>query len=219
MKKKIGCLHAHYSNITYIEQAFASFDLELVHYVDPGLINRMTTDPSFDDPKAKAKVTEQLQWIMGNQVDAILITCTNYIAILDEDQLQPTVPIIKIDEPFFAELAKSDQPQALLFTNPASVEGTMRRLIAYSEHQGLALQHLEPRVIAHTFELIMQGKQEAYEHELCTYIRQLYAANPGIRISVAQLSMVNAANQVEHELGIEIGNPLKPLVKYILSSY
>lgn len=32
--KKIGCLHAHYSNIEYIQKAIASNDLELVHFVD-----------------------------------------------------------------------------------------------------------------------------------------------------------------------------------------
>lgn len=30
---KIGCLHAHYSNISYIEQAAAPIGLELIHFV------------------------------------------------------------------------------------------------------------------------------------------------------------------------------------------
>ncbi|WNR42076.1 hypothetical protein [Paenibacillus roseipurpureus] len=218
MRKKIGCLHAHYSNIAYIQQALATYELELVHYVDPGLISRITNDSSFNAEKATSKVTEQLRWIMGNQVDAILLTCTNYIALLDEEQLQPTVPIIKIDEPFFAQLAAINQPHVLLFTNPATVEGTIERLMAHTDKQGVSLLHLESHVIEDTFDLLMQGKQEAYEKVICSYIEQLHEDQPDIQISVAQLSMVNAASRMEQELGMNIGNPLKPLVKHILDA-
>lgn len=34
----IGCFHAHYSNIALVEETLAPYEVELVHYVDPGLI-------------------------------------------------------------------------------------------------------------------------------------------------------------------------------------
>ena len=42
--KKLGCLHAHYSNIEYIENAFSPYNIELVHFVDPGLMYQVTTN-------------------------------------------------------------------------------------------------------------------------------------------------------------------------------
>ena len=99
--KRLGCLHAHYSNIEYIENAFAPYNIELIHFVDPGLMNQVTKNKNFRESEAQRKVIEQIEWIAQCQVDAILITCTNYIALLQEDQLSITVPIIKIDEPFF----------------------------------------------------------------------------------------------------------------------
>ena len=89
---------------------------------------QVTTNKNFQESDAQRKVKEQIEWIAQCQVDAILITCTNYIAILQEDQLSISVPIIKIDEPFFDYICNIGQPQTILFTNPATVEGTMERL-------------------------------------------------------------------------------------------
>lgn len=40
LKRRVGCLHAHHSNIAYVERAFASYEVELIHFVDPGLMRR-----------------------------------------------------------------------------------------------------------------------------------------------------------------------------------
>ena len=82
MKKKIGCLHAHYTNIEYIETAFSKFDIEWLHFVDPGLMHRVSTDENFNNSDAQKKVKQQVEWIAECKVDAILITCTNYIAFI-----------------------------------------------------------------------------------------------------------------------------------------
>ena len=215
MKRKIGCLHAHYSNIEYIQNALASDELELVHFVDPGLISRMAADKQFDETKARSKVLEQVEWIAQTNVDAILITCTSYIALLAEDRLPTSIPIIKIDEPFFRLICKMTEPQILLFTNPATVHGTMRRLNEYAAAHDQPIGHIEARVIEHTFELIMQGKKEQYHVEVSAYIRNLLAFEKNKGVSVAQLSMVEAAETVERESNVNIGNPLKPLAAYV----
>jgi plasmid stability protein len=214
MKVKIGCLHAHYSNIACIEQAFASKGWELTHFVDPGLISRMAFGEHFGLAEAERKVMEQIEWIASTRVDAILITCTNYIAMLNEGRLNFPVPIIKIDEPFFQSVCRYSGPQLLLFTNPATVEGTMNRLHRYAAQHDRTIE-AEVRVIGNTFELLMQGKKEQYRDELSAYIRSLLASEPDKRLSVAQLSMVEAAGDTERESGRPVGNPLKTLVEYV----
>lgn len=133
MRKKIGCLHAHYTNIEYIEKAFSKFDIEWLHFVDPGLMHRVATDVKFTYSDAQEVVKAQVEWIAECKVDAILITCTNYIAFLNEEQLSLPMPIIKIDEPYFEQICQLQQPQVILFTNPATVEGTVKRLNAHAE--------------------------------------------------------------------------------------
>ncbi|KPU59558.1 hypothetical protein AN402_5476 [Bacillus wiedmannii] len=215
MRKRLGCLHAHYSNIEYIENAFSLFNIELIHFVDPALMYRVTLNDNFQESDAQFKVKEQIEWIAQCNVDAILITCTNYIAILQEDQLSISVPIIKIDEPFFDYLCNIQQPQTILFTNPATVEGTVERLKHHANNHQKSLD-LEVIVINSTFELIMQGLKEEYDQEIAKFLNQIIKDTKKV-ISVAQLSMVDASQQVEYKTSKTIINPLITLVSYIVN--
>lgn len=213
MGKKLGCLHAHYSNIDYIENALSSFDIELLHFVDPGLMHRIISDEKYIKSEARRKVNDQIEWIAECDVDAILITCTNYITILEEAPISASVPIIKIDEPFFESICHTSQPQIVLFTNPATVKGTMKRLNQY------AIDHKKPvdveaMVIENTFELIMKGLKEEYDREISKFLNQIYTDKKVI--SVAQLSMVDASQQFESETSQPIMNPLSPLISSIV---
>lgn len=215
LRKRLGCLHAHYSNIEYIENAFSLFNIELIHFVDPALMYRVTLNENFQESDAQFKVKEQIEWIAQCNVDAILITCTNYIAILQEDQLSISVPIIKIDEPFFDYLCNIQQPQTILFTNPATVEGTVERLKHHANNHQKSLD-LEVSVINSTFELIMQGLKEEYDQEIAKFLNQIIKDTKKV-ISVAQLSMVDASQQVEYKTSKTIINPLITLVSYIVN--
>lgn len=214
MKKRLGCLHAHYSNIEYIESAFSSYDMELIHFVDPGLMYRVTSNGNFHLEEAQEKVKEQLEWIAKCNVDAILITCTNYIAILQEEQLTTSVPIIKIDEPYFESICNSKQPQTILFTNPATVNGTMERLKDYAYIHQKTID-IEEIVINNTFDLIMQGLKKEYDQEVCNFLNK--SIHNGKTISVAQLSMVDASKEVEYMTSKHILNPLEPLIITIVN--
>lgn len=213
MKKKIACLHAHNSNISYIETALSPYDIELVHFVDPGLMHRVMNDKSFTLGDGEKKVKDQVDWIAQSGVEAILITCTNYIALLKEERLTVNVPIIKIDEPFFQGICQLEQKQTILFTNPDTVSGTMSRLHHYAQSQHKMLD-IEVKVIENTFELIMSGKNEEYNKAVRDYIKQLDTTQD---LSVAQLSMVAAAQQVEAEIAITITNPLNTLVSTMVT--
>ncbi|MDP5273251.1 hypothetical protein [Chengkuizengella axinellae] len=214
MKKRIGCLHAHYSNVQYIENALSEYDVELLHFVDPGLMNRVTSDHNFQNSDAQTKVKDQIEWIAQCKVDAILITCTNYIAILQEDQLSTSVPIIKIDEPYFEYICRTEKPQTIFFSNPATVEGTMERLKQYAKKKHKVID-TEVVVIKNSFELIMQGLKEEYNQEVSKSLKEKISEDK--MISVAQLSMVEAAKQVEQESSKFIINPLETLVSYIVN--
>jgi aspartate/glutamate racemase len=214
LKKRLGCLHAHYSNIEYIENALSSYDIELIHFVDPALMYRVTTDENFTEADARSKVKEQIEWIAQCNVDAILITCTNYIAILQEEELSISVPIIKIDEPYFEDICNISQPQTIIFTNPATVKGTMDRLHQYAyNHQKLV--DIEVMVINNAFELIMQGFKQKYNQEISKFLNEMIKGDK--MISVAQLSMVDASKKVEYETSKPIINPLEPLISSVVS--
>ncbi|BAK16230.1 hypothetical protein SSIL_1807 [Solibacillus silvestris StLB046] len=213
MRKRLGCLHAHYTNIEYIENALAPYNIELVHFVDPGLMNRLTSDQNFNEVDAQQKVKEQMEWVAQSNIDAILITCTNYIAILQEDHLSISVPIYKLDEPFLDFICNIQQPHTLLFTNAATVEGTMERLRLFADTYQKSL-NIEVVVLNNMFDLIMQGRKKEYDQEVARMLEQLIYEDK--IISVAQLSMVDAAQLVEAKTGRSITNPLRTFVTSIV---
>ncbi len=208
MKKRIGCLHAHYSNIDFIETALASYDVELSHFVDPGLMQRVSADQSFNESDAEIKVKEQVEWIAQCGVEAILITCTNYIALIKKDQLNIDMPIILIDEPFFEAICKIQERQMIVFTNPATVSGTMTRLQQFAK----VPLDIEVVVIENTFELVMSGRTKEYKQAVSSFLKKQIEDGEKV-ISVAQLSMVAAAEGTSPA----IIHPLNTLVSAIVS--
>lgn len=213
MKKRLGCLHAHHSNIDYIETALAMHEVELVHFVDSGFLYKVTQDEQFNEMDALVKVKEHLEWIVRCDVDAILITCTNMIAVLRDEHISLEVPIIKIDEPYFEVICREQQSQTLLFTNPATVTGTIERLQEYAKIHERTI-NFEIHVIENTFELLMQGEREAYNTAILRFLHETVQVQP--IISVTQLSMVDAAQQFSKATGIFIIHPLQPLINAIL---
>ncbi|WP_019241171.1 MULTISPECIES: hypothetical protein [Bacillus] len=214
---KLASLHAHFSNIHYIEQCLSSLPIESMHFVDPGLLMKVQSDEHFSDIAARRKVKEQIEWIAETNVDAILITCTNYIALLDEVVLDLSVPIIKIDEPYFSFVCSIEQPQIILFTNPATVTATMQRLKEYaiSHHK---LIDVEAVVIDDSFHLLMQGKKYEYNEKVTNFI-MLLMEDGEKNISVAQLSMVEAADRISENYNKMIMHPLKMLASTLTNTY
>lgn len=209
-KPRLGCLHAHHSNIGYIDTIIQDDTLEVIHFVEPGLLRRIGGDAEFSMEDAAAQVQRQVDWMTACGVDALLITCTNYIAAMPDEPSQRDVPIIKIDEPFFAYLLRQPPRHLLLFSNPDTVEGTMRRLQDYAASQGEAPQ-IEVEIIPNSFTLFMTGQTEAYNRAVAERLRELVRLNRFTSLSVGQLSMVDAAQRVAEETGHAIGNPLQPL--------
>ncbi|OAS15604.1 hypothetical protein [Paenibacillus oryzisoli] len=210
---RIGCFHAHYSNIEHIDIALRSLHVELIHYVDPGL-DRIKRDADFTAEMAQKKVLDTLNWITSNHVDAILITCTFFTAIYNEDVHHYSIPIISIDDPLFEEICQLDQPTVVAFTNPSTVQGTMKQLAAYAAKKGIALD-AAPVLLANTFDLIMQGKKHAYIEAVTQGLIDVIEANPTKRVVAAQLSMVPAAEAAEDQTKRIVGNQLVALATYM----
>ncbi|MCZ8513221.1 hypothetical protein O9H85_12445 [Paenibacillus filicis] len=211
--KKIGCLHAHHSNIEHIEEALRPYDVELVHFVDPGL-DRRKLDADFNDEMAEKKVKETLDWIAGCRVDAIMITCTFFTAVYREELHPCPVPVIKIDVPLFQDIVLRNEPSLLVFTNPNTVKGTLEQFNAFSKRAGTDIP-VETRLLDHTFELIMQGKKEQYIALVTEGLLQIAAENPDKLVAAAQLSMVPAARQAGKIMERWIGNPLDSLIRFM----
>lgn len=212
MTLTIGCYHAHYSNIDYIQQAMEPYDVELVHFVDPGL-DRRKTDADFPLDKAQDRIRDTLQWVGASHIDALLVTCTFFTAHMPE-RVDLPVPVVKIDDPLFEAICDSGRPPLLVFTNPATVQGTMDRLTEYAKKKEQPLS-VRAHLLEGTFELVMQGKQEAYLDIVAEGLGSAAKENPDQQVWAAQLSMAAAAKRAEEAGAGFIGNPLSVLARHM----
>ncbi|WP_315899154.1 HIT domain-containing protein [Paenibacillus cremeus] len=218
LPRTIACLHAHHSNIRYLDEAFAGTGMILKHFVDPGMIEHLRSGGQDALRRAGEKLLDQLAWMAGCEVDAIVITCTNYIAVLDtlpEDQRQLAIPVIPIDEPWFDALLALERKLVLAFTNPATVEGTMGRLRQYAAAKGVTL-HAEAAVTEDSFQLLMQGEVEAYHQRVEQFLREL-TEQAGAAVAISQLSMTEGAERIRRTSGLELIGPLGELYKRLMN--
>ncbi|PKJ52991.1 aspartate/glutamate racemase family protein [Bacillus sp. SN10] len=213
--KKLACLHAHHSNIEYIDRAFQFIEIEICHFVDSILSYRLKMERKFEREHARNNLKDIIQYIAGSDVDALLITCTDYITLLDEN-FKINIPILKIDEPFFEMICHVEEPQTILFTNRRTVSGTVERLNQYAQQNNKSI-HIKVEVINEIFELIMQGRKDEHDAKLEKYIYEIMKDRNEI-ISVAQLSMVDAASRVENVMEKKIINPMNALAEYCMQS-
>ena len=122
-----------------------------------------------------------------------------------------------MDEPYFEAICEIQEPQTIVFTNPDTVPGTMNRLQQFANLHQKTLD-IEVVVIENTFDLIMRGQKEEYVHEVSSALKKLVQNQQRV-VSVAQLSMVAAAQQVERETSMTIINPLDTLVSSIVKQF
>lgn len=213
--EKLACLHAHHSNIEYIDRALQSFGIEILHFVDPILSCILKKDYDFEKEQARNNLKDIIKYIAKSDVDTLLLTCTDYITLLDEN-FKIDIPILKIDEPFFEMICQVEEPQTILFTNNRTVSGTMERLRLYAQQNNKSIQ-VKVEVIEGIFELIMQGRKEEHDAKLEKYLYEIMKDRNEM-LSVAQLSMVDATTRVENIIGRNIINPLNALEEYCIQS-
>lgn len=211
--KKLTCLHAHHSNIPYIEDLLKPFPIEITHHVDSSLMDQIKNDPPFDIQLAQAKVNSQISWLENTHPDAILITCTNYIALMDSEKKSSSIPLIKIDEPFFEKICSVTAPQLVIFTNEDTVKGTMARLYNYAKNNEKNI-NIEVRVLPEAFSLIMRGFKNEHDAMVATFMEEMIQTKQKL-FAVAQLSMVDAARQMSAKHSLTILNPLDALTENI----
>ncbi len=208
---RIGCLHAHHGNIAYLEEALAPYAVVVSHFVDPALVRRIANDADFSPADAERRVRGQIAWMAESGLDGIIVTCTAYAAALPEEPIDGVAaPIITIDEPLFAAICQSAGPQAILFTNPGTVEGTMRRLMHHAATIGATIEpHVE--LIPDVFDLFMAGRQVDHDGMLAERLGAIAADGQYGAVFAAQLSMTTAARRVDAQGHRKIGNPLDAL--------
>ncbi|GLC78024.1 hypothetical protein [Lacrimispora brassicae] len=201
------CLHASRANIAVIDNALEHLPIKINHHVDEELIKMIREGEAQE--KLRLRVGKQINELIAQQPDFILITCTNYIALLEDISLGSEIPILKIDEVLFKELADIQEPLKIVFTNEATIQGTMDRLQRFCQME----QEIEILLIEDVFEWYLAGDIVSHNQKVLDTLLELDAVNH--TIAVAQLSLAYAAEMYNHLANKKVISPLSALEQYI----
>lgn len=218
-RARIACLHAHHGNIGYIDLLLAPYRAEAAHFVDPALVRRIGVDHHFSAEQAADRVRGQLRWIAESDVDGIIVTCTAYAASMPLLGIAGiTIPIVTIDEPFFAAISRAPNPQRILFTNAGTVEGTTRRLAEYADRHGA---RIAPRadLIPGAFDLFMAGRQNEHDALLTDRLLERARTLTDGSLFAGQLSMAASAREAARRSGVRILSPLDTLESALVTEF
>lgn len=185
MRPLMICLHAAESNVEIIEQSLSDIPFEIYHVVDTYLLTMIREQRPFNEQKDYA--FNKIMELIEQRPTFILITCTNYIVLLDQIELKTNIPILKIDELLFEQLKEVQAPIKMLFTNKQTIEGTMARL-----KQTIPSElDIEVIFIPEVFDWYLAGDRLRHDQKVLSTLLELDASQH--IIVVAQLSMANSA--------------------------
>ncbi len=201
----IICLHAAASNIEAVDGVLRDAGYTVEHEVDTILLEMIRGGEPVE--LQLNYVARRMQELIEHKPDCIFITCTNYIVLLYQFEVNCDVPILKIDELLFETLLRVEVPIKLLFTNEQTVSGTMERLMRYV---GRPL-NVDVVVVPHVFDMYITGDKVGHDAVLSRMLAGLSAeCMGGELLAVAQLSMAGAAEAFSEVNGVRVISPLTP---------
>lgn len=207
MQPLMICLHAANSNIEIIDRAIQGLPFRIQHEVDLTLIQLIRTKEPLEIQKAY--VQRKLHDLLRDEPAFIFITCTNYVALLDQFKLTLPVPIVKIDEILFEQMKDIQTPIQMLFSNKETIPGTMKRLHQFIP-TGLDIEIVQ---ISDVFEWFLAGHK--LEHDQKVLSKLLELATFEKTIIVAQLSMANVTEIYGKLSGNPVITPISALRSYM----
>ncbi|MEI5988915.1 hypothetical protein A5881_000402 [Enterococcus termitis] len=181
--KKMICIHAHASNIPYLIKVFQNHqDIHLAHYVLTDFLENFTTE----------NITGFIEEKVTENVTNVIITCTMYSNLLQQDFIKE-VPILRVEDPLVAHIVANSNKKELIFSNPKTVEQSMKKVETVYAEQKRTTDY-DVFIVPNAFDLIMRDQKEAYQRTLIDYLQENNRLFTG-DIYLMQLSMAIVSNK------------------------
>ncbi len=207
MRPRMICLHASEANVEIIDREMKEMPFDIKHEVDTHLLSMIRTKQPLE--LQKAYVVEELNKLTLQEPALLFVTCTNYVALLDEINVTTQFPILKIDEILYEQLKDIHNPIKMLFTNKETIRGTMQRFRQFVS-QDVEVEVLH---IPDVFDWYLAGDTLRHDQKVLTTLLELDAYEN--TVVVAQLSMSRIASIYSKLSGNEVLSPVTALKEYM----
>lgn len=190
MMKQIIGIHAHDSNISYMEALFNEDDIVKKHLI---------IKPQMDLEDQRKKLMALIKKELKSDVVGFMITCTVYASLIEESDIDG-VPIWKIEDPIIEAIIQDDHQKFLFFSNPDTVPLTMAKVKAGYQKKGKESDY-QVRLIPDSFPLIMSGQQAAYEEAIKEAIAPYLQEKGSVYLMQLSMSLLDGTDNVKTVYG------------------
>lgn len=194
MRQLIG-IHAHNSNISYMEALFNEDEIVKKHLV---------IKPQMDLDDQRKKLMALIKEELTSEVVGFMITCTVYASLIEASDIDG-VPIWKIEDPIIQAIIQDDHQKILFFSNPDTVALTMAKVEAAYQTKDKASDY-QVLLIPHSFPLIMSGQQLAYEEVIKEAIAPFIQGKCSVYLMQLSMSLLEGTDNVKTVYGMAKGS-------------
>ncbi|VTU40030.1 aspartate/glutamate racemase family protein [Variovorax sp. PBL-E5] len=187
---RIACLHTADSNIAIFETAAAEFGLAqdaLRHVVRPELL--LDAEKAGGLTPAIAEATGALLLSLGEDADAVLLTCSTLGPSIDAAMARSRVPMLRADAALADAAVDAGGKVVVLCAAGTTVAPTTALFEQAAQRTGA---RVDVRLVAGAWALFGQGDAQRYATSIADAATAAYAAGAD-SVALAQASMAPAA--------------------------
>jgi len=187
-------------------------DVDCFHMLDESVLqDLLRSGPS-------AAITRRITGLATLAADAgaelIVFTCSSTSPAIDTARQLVSVPIVKIDDPLYAQAATADGRVGLVCTTSSTVGPSQSLLAAHAREAGRQIES-ESLLCAAAFDALIQGRRELHDRLVTEAAASL--APRVDRIVLAQASLAHLAKPLAAQLGLPVLASPELLVQDVLA--
>lgn len=196
---RVALIHTTPFVLPAVEAACAALNskFEFFHSLDEAILYRMMKDgnsPELAEPWLKTLVDQAVR----GDAQAVIVTCSSLSPYVHAVNKQSPVPVIRVDEMMYRQVATLTRNPAVLMTNPTNE--TPAALMAKETEESLGLMHPIPiNICPGAFEALKAGDSQKHNQAVIREVDSLLKKHDAIMFSQISMARVRSLLPAEQQ--------------------
>lgn len=203
-KPRIALIHTTALVLPAVESATASLKdkYDFFHTLDEAILYRMMKDGNsaeLVEPWLQALVDQAVQ----GDAKAVIVTCSSLSPYVQAVNERSKVPVIRVDEKMYQNVAKSSENPAVLMTNPTNE--TPAALLAKEIEESLGLlKPIDINICPGAFEALKAGNPDKHDQAVLEEVHSLLKTHDAVMFSQISMARVRAQLSIDKQLKVHV---------------
>ncbi|WP_171832158.1 aspartate/glutamate racemase family protein [Oceanispirochaeta sp. M1] len=217
---RIALIHTTPLVLPAVEGAILSLKnkYDFFHTLDEALLYRIMKDGNSADLVVPWLQTLVDQAVKGD-AQAVIVTCSSLSPYVQEVNEKSTVPVIRVDEMMYINVAKTTENPAVLMTNPSNE--IPAALLAKETEEGLGLMKPIPiNICPGAFDALKAGDTDKHDQAVIREVDSMLQKHDAVMFSQISMARVRDLLAAEQQARVHVSlDYLEQILGESLSSY